>query len=91
MDYEPWRICAMTIIKKKLSEFIVNANNFTRTADEYIRDMTKIKGTVDDGSEQMLRLNSLIWNGFEDGLFLPDSDIRWTPETGYNHTMQRTF
>ena len=66
----------MTIIKKKLSEFIVNANNFTRTADEYIKDLTKIKGTVEDGSEQMLRLNTLIWNGFEDGLFLPESDFR---------------
>ena len=91
MDYEPWRICAMTIIKMKLSEFIVNANNFTGVADEYIEDMLRISEKVDGSYEQVMRLNSIIWNEFEDGLFLPESDIKWTPKIMYKNTMQRTF
>ena len=37
MDYEPWCICAMTIIKRRLSELIVNVDNLTKAADMHIR------------------------------------------------------
>ena len=39
MDYEPWCICTMTIIKRRLSELIVNVNNLTKAAEMHMNDI----------------------------------------------------
>ena len=92
MDYEPWCICAMTIIKRRLSELIVNVNNLTKAADMHMNDIMCISdSTTKENYRQIINLLSMTWSDFKDGPFLPEEDIKWSPETMCGYTLQRKF
>ena len=92
MDYEPWSICAMTIIKMRLSELIVNVNNLTKAADMHMNEIMCISDrTTNDSYRQIISLFSTTWKEFEDGPFLPENDIKRAPETMCKYTLQRKF
>ena len=92
MNDEPWCICSMTIIKKRLSELIVNANNLTKAADMHMNDIMCFSDKeTKEKYRQIINLLSMTWEDFKDGPFLPEEDIIWSPETICRYTLQRKF
>ena len=90
MDDEPWCICSMTIIKRRLSELIVNANNLMKAADGHMNDiMCYSDMEAREKYKQTMNLLSITWQDFKDGPFLPEEDIKWSPETICKYSLQR--
>ena len=92
MNDEPWCICSMTIIKKRLSELIVNANNLMKAADMHMNDiMCYSDMEAMERYKQTMKVLSITWQDFKDGPFLPEEDIKWSPETICKDSLQRRF
>ena len=92
MNDEPWCICSMTIIKKRLSELIVNANNLTKVADMHMNDIMCFSDKeARENYKQTINLLSTTWEDFKDGPFLPEEDIKWSPGTICKYNLLRRF